>query len=133
MERESGDLRSKLIDYSKDLEQKRARYAEVFHSCGLVDVEAHGILSVFLLSDPRRDQREVLRWLEKRLSLHEKDWRRMREILLRGGLSEPLLQEYYRAKKAYLENLIRHPEQISKTHELQVASRIVTIGFKPET
>lgn len=30
------DLRSKLIDYSKDLKQKRARYAEVFHACGLI-------------------------------------------------------------------------------------------------
>ena len=125
------DLRSKLIDYSKDLERKRSRYPEVFYSCGLVNVEAHGILSAFLLSDPRRKGEEILRWLERRLSLHEQDWGRMREILQRGGLSEPLIQEYYEAKKAYLENLVKHPERISEMHELQMASRIVVIGFKP--
>jgi len=92
------DLRSKLIDYSKDLKQKRARYAEVFHSCGLINVEAHGILSVFLLSDPRRDQQEILRWLKKRLFLHENDWKRERTILQRGGLSKSIIQSYYRAK-----------------------------------
>jgi len=126
------DLRSKLIDYSKDLERKRSRYPEVFYSCGLVNVEVHGILSAFLLSDPRRDREEILRWLERWLSFHEQDWGRMREILQRGGLSEPLIQEYYEAKKAYLENLVKHPEQIPKTHELQTASRIVTVGFKSE-
>jgi len=125
------DLRSKLIDYSKDLKQKRARYAEVFYSSGLVNVEAHGLLSVFLLSDPRRDQQEILSWLKKRLFLHENDWKHVKVILQRGGLSESLIQEYYQLEKAYLENLIRHPEQISKTHELHTLSRIVTIGFKP--
>jgi len=126
------DLRSRLIDYSKDLRQKRARYAEVFHSCGLIDIEAHGILSVFLLSDPRRDQQEILRWLERRLLLHENGWKRVSEVLQRGGLSEPLLQEYYEAKKAYLENLVKHPERISETHELHMVSRTVIIGFKPK-
>ncbi len=126
------DLRRKFMDYSKDLKQKWARYAEVFHSCGLVDIEAHGILSVFLLSDPRRDRDELLRWLKKRLLIHQKERGRRSEILRRGGLSESVIQEYYRTKKAYLENLIRHPEQISKTYELHTTSRTVTVGLKPE-
>ena len=125
------NLRSKLIDYSKELKQKRARYAEVFHSCGLVNVAAHGILSVFLLSDPRRDQQEILSWLNKQLLLHENDWKRVKVILQRGGLPESFIQQYYQSRKAYLENLISHPEQISKTHELHTISRTVTIGLKP--
>ncbi len=124
------DLRLKLIDYTRDLKQKRARYAELFHSCGLVDVEAHGILSVFLLSDPRRDRQEILSWLKKRLLVHDNDWKRVRTILKRGGLSESLIQEHYQTMKAYLEDLIGHPEQISKTHELETTSRVVTIGSK---
>ena len=124
------NLRRKLIDYSKDMKQKRARYAEVFHSCGLINVEAHGLLSVFLLSDPRRDQQDILNWLKNRLFIHKSYWKRFRTILQRGGLSEALIQEYYQTLKAYLENLINHPEQISRTHELETTSRIVIIGFK---
>jgi len=126
------DLRSKLIDYSKDLKHKNARYAEVFHSCGLINVEEHGFISVFLLSDPRRNQQEILSWLERRLLIHENDWKRFRTILQRGGLSDSLIQEHYQIMKAYLENLIEHPEQIAKTHEMQTACRTVTIGTKPK-
>ena len=120
------------MDYSKDLKQKRARFAEVFHSCGLINVEAHGILSVFLLSDPRRDQDELHQWLKKRLSIHENSWERAKTISKRGGLSMNVIQEYYQAMKKYLENLIDHPEIISKTHELEATSRTVTIGLKPK-
>jgi SAM-dependent methyltransferase len=124
------NLRSKVIDYSNDLRNKNARYAEVFHSCGLVNVEVHGILSAFLLSDPRRKRREILLWLKKRLSLMETDSDRVKVILQRGGLSEPYIKEYYQTKKNYLKNLIKHPEQIARTHELQTYSRTVTVGFK---
>ena len=125
------DLRRELMDYSQELKQKRARYAEVFHSVGLIDVEAHGILSVFLLSDPRYNQKEIINWLGKRLHIHENSRERVRTIVKRGRLLESLIQEYYEAKKAYLSNLVRHPEQIPKTHELQTTSRVVTVGFKP--
>jgi len=125
------DLRSKLIDYSRDMKQKKARYPEVFHCCGLIRVEAHGIFSVFLLSDMRRDRRELVLWIERRLQVHENGWRRTREILQRGGLSGTVIQEYYLTKKAYLEKLIEHPENIPWTHELQAVSRTVTVGFKP--
>jgi ubiquinone/menaquinone biosynthesis C-methylase UbiE len=124
------DLRSRLIDFSKDLKKKNARYAEVFNNCGLRNVEAHGLLSVFLLSDPRRDSTEILGWLKKRLFLFERDWDRAKVILQRGGFEGPLIQAYFKAEKAYLSMLIEHPEQISKTHELQTYSRTVTIGFK---
>jgi hypothetical protein len=124
------DLRSKLIDYSKDLKKKNARYAEVFNNCGLRNVEVHGLLSVFLLSDSRRNPQEILSWLKKRLVLLERDKERSKTILQRGGLEEQFIQEYYRANKTHLKSLIKHPERIPKTHELQTYSRTVTIGFK---
>ena len=124
------DLRTRLIDFSKDLKKKNARYPEVFNNCGLRNVEVHGLLSVFLLSDPRRDATEILGWLKKRVFLFERDWDRTKVILKRGGLEGHDIQAYFEAEKAYLGNLIEHPEQISKTHELQTYSRTVTIGFK---
>jgi hypothetical protein len=102
----------------------------VFNNCGLRNVETHGLLSVFLLSDPRRDVTEILGWLKKRVFLFERDWDRTKVILQRGGLEGHDVQAYFKAEKAYLGNLIEHPEQISKTHELQTYSRTVTIGFK---
>ena len=124
------DLRARLIDFSKDLKKKNARYPEIFNDCGLHNVEVHGLLSVFLLSDPRRDATEILGWLKKRAFLFERDWDRTKAILQRGGLERHDIQAYFEAEKAYLGNLIEHPEQISKTHELQTYSRTVTIGFK---
>lgn len=124
------NVRTKLIDYSKDLPRKNARYAEIFHSCGLAKVEEHGYIATFLLSDPRRDQQEILDWLRRRLLVHEEDWKRFRTFLRRGGLSDTLVQEYYQSMKAYLENLIENPQDISRTHELQTACRTVTIGAK---
>lgn len=125
------DLRTKLIDYSKNIKQKKARYPEIFYSCGLSKVEAHGLLSAFLLSDPRQSLEEIFRWLEAKLTLQEKDKERLSLILERGGFQRSLIEEYHRLNKNYLETLVRNPEQISKTHELEVVGRIVIIGFKP--
>jgi len=120
-----------MIDYSKDLKYKQARYPEIFYSSGLRKVEAHGLLPVFLLSDPRWEPEEIFRWLKARLTLQEKDKERLSIILERGGLQRLLIEEYHRLNKNYLENLVKSPEQISKTHELEVVGRIVIIGFKP--
>jgi ubiquinone/menaquinone biosynthesis C-methylase UbiE len=124
------DLRGKLIDYSKDLKKKNSRYPEVFHQCGLTDVEAHGILSVFLLSDSRRDLQGTLSWLKLRRELLEKYEDRNKVILQRGGLSEQFIQSYNEARSTQLKYLIEHPEEIRKTDELDTYSRTITIGFK---
>lgn len=124
------DMRRKLMDYSKDLENKQARYPEVFDSCGLTRVEAHGLLSVVLLSDPRRKSEEILQWINDRLASYKKDEERLSVILERGGLQRSLIREYHQVWKRYLGNLVKNPEQISKTHELQAVGRTVTIGYK---
>jgi ubiquinone/menaquinone biosynthesis C-methylase UbiE len=123
--------RWEAIDYSGDLENKRARYPEVFRSCGLERIEAHGLLSVFLLSDARRDRGEILEWLKDRLELSERDEERMRVVLGRGGLEGGTIEESLEAEKRYIRELIEDPERISETHQLETIGRIVTIGFKP--
>lgn len=123
--------RCEVMDYSGDLENKRARYPEVFHSCGLEKVEAHGLLSVFLLSDPRRERDKIAAWLGEKLDFFVGDEERSRVILERGGMEESLIEEYHRLYKEHLRRLVEDLELISKTHELETLGRIVTIGFKP--
>ncbi len=123
--------RWEAMDYSGDLENKQARYPEVFRSCGLENVEAHGLLSVFLLSDPRRDRDEIAAWLREKLDFFVGDEERSRVILERGGMEELLIEEYHRLYREHLRRLVEDPELISKTHELEAVGRIVTVGFKP--
>lgn len=123
--------RWEAIDYSGDLENKQARYPEVFSSCGLGRVEAHGLLSVFLLSDARRDRRKIVGWLRDRLELSERDEERMRVILGRGGMEEGLMDEFLAKNIERLRELIENPDRIPETHQLETVGRIVTIGFKP--
>jgi SAM-dependent methyltransferase len=119
------------VMYYGDLENKQARYPEVFRSCGLERVEAHGLLSVFLLSDPRRNCDEIATWLGEKLDFIVGDEERSRVILERGGLEEPLIEEYHRLYREHMRRLVEDPELISKTHELETLGRIVTVGFKP--
>jgi ubiquinone/menaquinone biosynthesis C-methylase UbiE len=123
--------RWEAMDYSGDLENKQARYSEVFRSCGLERVEAHGLLSVFLLSDPRRGRDEITAWLGEKLDFVVGDEERSRVILERGGMEEPLIDEYHRLYREHLRRLVEDPELISRTHELETVGRIVTVGFKP--
>ena len=125
-------LRSELMDYPEAPKHRQARYPEVFHSCGLRDVEAHGLLSVFLLSDARRDRGEVKRWLEDRLKFYVGDRERSQVIMARGGLDEETIAEAQELNERHLRRLVENPEIIPETHELESVGRIVTIGFKPD-
>jgi SAM-dependent methyltransferase len=125
------DLRKKArMAFGKGVWEPR-RYPEVFRFCGLEDVEAHGLLSVFLLSDPMRDHDEILEWLKEKLDFLMADEERSRVILARGGLEEPLIEESLRLNREHLQRLIEDPELIQRTHELESVGRIVTIGFRP--
>ena len=124
------ELRSKEI-YDRELpESWRARYPEVFHSCGLERVEAHGLLSVFLLSDARRDRGEVVAWLRDRLEFDERDEERKRVVLRRGGMDEGTIDEVIGANREHIKGLLENPDLISETHQLETVGRIVTVGFK---
>lgn len=124
--------RMKTMDYSRDLKNKQARYPEIFRDCGLERVEAHGLLSVFLLSDQRRDLDQIREWLRERLDFFVKDKERSSIILERGGLEKDMIEEFHGFTVEYLEGLVENPELISETHELETVSRMVTVGFKPE-
>ena len=109
----------------------RAMYPLFFHSCGLEKVEIHGILSVSLLNDSRRDQKETLAWLENYLSFFKGDEERVRVIMSRGGMEKPQIDEYLQKKKTYMQSLIDHPEGLVEAHQLEALGRFVTIGYKP--
>jgi len=124
------DLRAKLMKYRRRIGYKPAYYVKVFHECGLARVEVYGILSVFLLSDPRRSRKEILDWLKDRLKVLEENEKRDFVVLERGGLSEQEIADYRQTFREYLEKLIKYPELISKTREMEITSRIVVVGFK---
>lgn len=125
------ELRSKEMYDRKPLEGWRARYPGIFTSCGLENVEAHGLLSTFLLSDPRWDRGEIVSWLRDRLEFDERDEERTRVVLGRGGMDEEAVDEVIEASRGYLKGLIENPDRIHETHQMEVLGRLVIVGFKP--
>jgi len=121
----------KLMKYPRIIKYDPAHYIKAFHESGLTRIEVHGILSVFLLSDPRRPKREILEWLKDRLKVLEESEKRDYVVLKRGGLSEREIAKYRQEYRKYLKRLIEKPELIQKTHEIDVTSRIAIIGYKP--
>lgn len=109
-------LRTKLMKYPEQLMYKPVNYIKIFHECGLSKVEVHGLLSTFLLSDPRWPREEILCWLKDRLKVLKENERRDHVVLKRGGLSEQEIMEYRQVYRKYLEKLISDPELISKTY-----------------
>jgi len=80
--------------------------------------------------DPHRSRKEILDWLKDRLKVLEENEKRDFVVLKRGGLSEQEIADYRQTFREYLEKLIKHPELISKTREMEITSRIVVVGFK---
>ena len=126
------ELRTKLMKYSREIEYKPAYYIKIFHDCGLTHIETHGILSVFLLSDPRRSRKEIIDWLKDRLKVLKETEKQDYVILKRGGLSEEEITKYRQKYRQYLEKMIENPELISETHEMEITSRILILGIKTE-
>lgn len=123
-------LRNRLMDYPEEQGNRQTRYPEIFCEAGLRNVEAYGLLSVFLLSDPRRSTSDLIGWLRNRLDLLEKDGERLSVIQARGDADQELTQEFLKRNKEYIENLLKNPEKIAAVHELESVGRIVTVGFK---
>jgi ubiquinone/menaquinone biosynthesis C-methylase UbiE len=128
------ELRTKLMKYPREKPwiYKPAYYVKVFHECGLTEIEIHGILSVFLLSDPRRSRNQIIEWLKDRLKVLKETEKQDYVILKRGGLSKQEITRYRQKYRQYLEKLIKKPELISETHEMEITSRILILGLKRE-
>lgn len=124
------ELRKRLMVYPEDKEDRQTHYPEIFSEAGLRNIEAHGLLSVFLLSDPRRRTNDLVNWLQSRLDLLEKDGERLALIQARGGADQELTKEFLTRNKEYIKNLLRNPKKIAATHELESVGRIVVVGFK---
>jgi len=82
------------------------------------------------LSNSRIPRKKIIDWLKDRLRVLEESEKRDYVVLKRGGLSDREIAEYRQTYRKYLEKLIRCPKLIPKVHEMEVASRIVVVGFK---
>jgi SAM-dependent methyltransferase len=133
------DLRRQRLGIKDDLADKEVRmeralsYVNTLRKIGMDQIEVHGVLLVFLLSDPNRPLESTLEWLKERLGLLKRYRAREKRYLLRGGLTFQEVREWFRLYEAYLKRLIIEPSQIKQSHELEVKSRFVTTGTKPAT
>jgi ubiquinone/menaquinone biosynthesis C-methylase UbiE len=124
------ELRSKEMYDRSPPRGWQARYPEIFRDCDLENVEVHGLLSTFLLSDSRWKREDIVSWMKERLDFEERDEERTRVVLKRGGMDDDTIEMVIRANSDYLRGLIDDPDRISETHELEVLGRIIIIGFK---
>jgi hypothetical protein len=123
-------IRDELAD-QKFRKERALSYVKLFHKSGMDQVESHGLLLVFLLSDPKRPLKLTLEWLKQRLEVLKRYRERERRYLLQGGLTSQEVRRWFRLYEAYLTRLIREPSRIRQSHELEVRSRLVTTGMKP--
>ncbi len=123
-------IRSELMGYPEEETERQLQYPGVFQSAGLTNVEAHGLLSLFLLSDKRRPTKETVAWLRNRLRLLEEDRERVALVQRRGGATSELTKRYHRLNRKYLEQLLANPDLIGSTNEVEANGRIVVVGFK---
>jgi SAM-dependent methyltransferase len=122
-------IRDEIAD-QKFRKERALSYVKIFHKSGMDQIEFHGLLLVFLLSDPNRPLKLTLDWLKQRLKVLKRHRERERHYLLQGGLTSQEVSRWFRLYEGYLARLIREPSRIRQSHELEVKSRLVTTGIK---
>ncbi|MCW4052328.1 MAG: class I SAM-dependent methyltransferase [Candidatus Bathyarchaeota archaeon] len=121
------------FDMSTYIENFHYRIPELFLKAGLTDISLNGHLSTFLLCDARRSIREMKTYLRARLDLWNKLENRNKECAVVGGMKEEEFHELFLRYTDYLEDLITHPEEIRKTPEVNIVSRVIVCGRKPHS
>lgn len=121
------------FDMSTYIENFHYRIPELFLKAGLTDISLNGHLSTFLLCDARRSIREMKTYLRARLDLWNKLENRNKECAVVGGMKEEEFHELFLRYTDYLEDLITHPEEIKKTPEVNIVSRVIVCGRKPHS
>jgi ubiquinone/menaquinone biosynthesis C-methylase UbiE len=118
------------LDMSAYVENYHLRIPELFLKTGLADITMHGYLSTFLLCDIRRNTREMHSYLQAKLNLWKKLWKRNEKCALLGGMKEEEFRELSERYISYLENLVAYPKKIKETPELHIVSRVIVCGRK---
>lgn len=118
------------LDMSKYLENIHLKLAELFLKAGFKNTTLNGYLSTFLLCDSQHEIGEMLEHLKARLNVWRKLRRRNEECAHKGGMSREEFQELFQKYAGYLTNLIRNPEKIKETPEVEIISRVIASGEK---
>jgi ubiquinone/menaquinone biosynthesis C-methylase UbiE len=118
------------LDMTSYIENFHYKVPQLFLEAGLTDITLNGHLSTVLLCDARRSAKETKMYLQARLDLWKKLQKRNKRCVLVGGMKEEEFDELFQSYADYLENLITHPEEIEKTPEVNIVSRVIVCGTK---
>lgn len=118
------------LDMSNYIKNMHLKLPELFLKAGLTNVTLNGYLSTFLLCDTRRNLEEMRRHLKARLDLWRKLKKRNRECTLTGGMNPEEFEELFQRYSDYLDDMIRNPDKIRRTAEVEIVSRVVVCGNK---
>jgi ubiquinone/menaquinone biosynthesis C-methylase UbiE len=120
------------LDMSNYIENIHLKLPELFLKAGLTNVTLNGYLSTFLLCDPRHETEEMQSHLKARLDLWRKLEERNKQCALRGGMSAKEFKELSQRYASYLDDMIRNPNKIRKTAEVEIVSRVIVCGSKEQ-
>ena len=118
------------LDMSTYIEKVHLKLPELFLKAGLKNITLNGYLSTFLLCDTRHSAEEMRGYLKARLDLWRKLKKRNEECALIGGMSEEEYEELFQRYTSYLESMIRNPDKIGQTAEVEIVSRVIVCGDK---
>jgi SAM-dependent methyltransferase len=114
-----------MSDYIENIYLK---LPELFFKAGMTNVTLNGYLSTFLLYDLRHDLKEMQKHLKTRFDLWRKLEERNRECTRIGGMSGEEFEELFQRYAVYLGGLIRTPNRIRKTAQVEIVSRVIVCG-----
>jgi len=118
------------LDMSKFIENIHLKLPELFLKAGFKNITLNGYLSTFLLSDQRHNIKEMQKHLKAKLNLWQKLEKRDLECALLGGMKKEEFDELFQRYTTYLKALIKKPEKIRKTPEVEIVSRVIVKGEK---
>lgn len=118
------------LEMSNHVEKIYLKLPQLFLKAGLTNITLNGYLSTFLLCDTRRNIEGIQRYLKARLDLWQKLKKRNRECALIGGMNEKEFDELFQRYVDYLGSLVRNPEKIRQTAEVEIVSRVIVCGSK---
>lgn len=118
------------LDMSNHVENIHLKLPQLFLDTGFTNITLNGYLSTFLLCDARHNIEEMRKYLKARLDLWQKLKRRNKECALIGGISEEEFEELFQRYADYLGILVKNPEKIRRTAQVEVVSRVIACGSK---
>jgi len=118
------------LDMHNYIENIHLKLPKLLLEAGLKNTTLNGYLSTFLLCDPRHEIKEIQKHLKARLNLWHRLKERNRELARTGGMTQEEFEELFQRYTHYLEDLIKNPNKIKQTPEVEIVSRVIASGNK---